>query len=368
MTIDLPPRRRLPADVRERMRPDFTEVRSRRDHTPLAVAAGVALLIASGIAITQSVVDRTPAPGRGDVHTPSSQDLSRCRAALNDPNWSSTEMVVFGLQKVLVGENSRFCELAASTAGVAAPDARPVQLEAGSITYRSGQIIAGVPPLGALTARAREVSTSHSRASSAAVVTPDFFVIHTPVPLTVTELVFDNRTVPLPAGAVLPAAATFDSFESGNADPWTPANIVARCADNAYANGTRAEDLRGWEPLISAQGILVAHRDHREWATCTFTTGPETLQPRPGLPAGENKPAIVSGAIGDAGFLMVGRTSRDAKTVELRGASTPAQTVNVTEGFFVAALPQVTGLTDPRAIQVTVRDAKNAVVYEGPMG
>jgi hypothetical protein len=172
----------------------------------------------------------------------------------------------------------------------------------------------------------------------------------------------------LPPGAVLPAAATYDSFESGNADPWTPANIVARCADNAYANGTRAEDLRGWQPLISAQGILVAHRDHREWATCTFATGPDPLQLHPGLPEGENKPAIVRGAFGNAGLLMAGRTSRNAKTVELRGASTPAQTVNVTDGFFVATLPQMTGLTDPRAIQVTVRDAKNAVVYEGPMG
>lgn len=373
MTIDLPPRRELPAYVKERMRPDFAEARAHRNRTPLAVAAGVVLLIAAGVAVTQTTFDRTPDPGRGRVVMPSDRDLSRCRAALGDQKWSSTDMVVFGVHKILAGEDGRFCELSSSTAGVAAPDARPVQLEAGSITYRSGSVIAGVPPLGALKARAREVSASHNRASADAVVTPDFFVIHTPIPLTVTELVFDDRTVPLPPSATLPPAATSDSFESGDPDPWTPANIVARCADKAYASGTRAEDLLGWAPLLSTgieqrEGILVAHRDHREWATCTFMTDTDPLRPHPGLPEGAAKPAIVSGAFGNAGFLVAGRTTSTAKTVELRHPSTPAVSADVVEGFFLARLPEPAGITDPRTVQITVRGARNEVVYEGPLG
>ncbi|MFS8098686.1 hypothetical protein LFM09_16260 [Lentzea alba] len=372
MTIGLPPRRELPADIKERMRPDFTEVPS-RNHIPLAVAAGVALLIAGGVAITQSVTDNSPEPGRGRVTVPSEQDVNRCRAAMKDETWKSTEMVTFGLYRVLISENGSFCELSGSTAGVVAPGAQPVQLEAGSIAYRSTRFIAGVPPLGALTARAREVSSAASRGATEAVVTPDFFVIHTPSSLNITEMVFDDRTVPVPSGASLPPAVISDSFESGNSDPWTPANIIARCADNAYAQGRSTDELRGWEPLLWTgvdrhEGVLLAHRDRREWATCTFTTRPDALQPHPGLPAAENKPLIVGGSFGSNGFLLAGRTSQAARTVELTTASASPVTADVTDGFFVATLPQVDGLTDPRTIQVTARDAGNQVVYRGPLG
>ncbi|HEX8870493.1 MAG TPA: hypothetical protein VF821_32810, partial [Lentzea sp.] len=73
MTVELPPRRKLPADVKERMRPVFAENRPRRNHTPLAVAAGVALLVAGGVMVTPSPVDRA-STADGRVIAPSRPD------------------------------------------------------------------------------------------------------------------------------------------------------------------------------------------------------------------------------------------------------------------------------------------------------
>jgi hypothetical protein len=380
MTINLPPRRELPADVKQRMRPDFTQV-PRRNHTPLAVAAGVILLIAGGVAVTRSDTENPLDPARARIVTPSGHDLARCRAALNDEGWSSTEMVVIGGRKVLVNKDNRFCELSRSRAYVAAPDAIGVRLEAGTVTYRSEQIIAGIPPLGARTARARQSNGTFSRGSTDAVVTPDFFVIHAAAPLNVTELVFDGRTVAVPVDAQLPVAKSTDSFESGDGDPWTPVNVLARCADSADPNAMRPEDVEGWRPLLTTglehrSGLLLAHRAGKEWATCLVAGAggdPGPLRKLHDVPSEPAKGRILDAYANGDEFVIVARTHRAATTVDVStggSRSLTARTAEVTDGFFAVKLPRgfdhVTSF--PTGLWIVARNAEKEIVYEGAMG
>lgn len=370
MTIDLPPRRVLPEDVKVRMRPAFAEARA-RNHIPLAVAAGVMLLIAGGVALTQPGT-RDADPGRDRLTTPSSQDVARCRAALNDQNWSSTEMAVFGLRKVLVGEDGRFCALTRSRASVAPPGFQPSQLEAGSITFRSSTVIAGVPPLGARTVKAREAGASYSRGSSDGVVTPDFFIVHTQSAMLSNELIFDVATVPIPQTTSLPAEGETDSFDSGDGNPATPVNILARCIDNALNNSARVEDLQDWEPLQTYgldrhNGLLLAHRGHREWATCIVAGGrPLDLSLIRTRPDGPDAAQLVGGYESGDEFIMVGRTTPAAKSVEVSGAGGPPVTADVADGHFIVALPTTGGVViSPGRLRLVARNAANEVVYEG---
>lgn len=379
MTIDLPPRRELPADVKERMRPEFTEVRNRRNHTPLAVAAGVALLVAGGFAVTQSVThDVDPAQSR--VIMPSSQDLSRCRTALNDQSWSSTEMVAFGLRKVLFGKDGRFCELSRTTATVATPESQPTQLEAGSVTYWSSQVIAGVPPRGTRTVSARQVHPSDSRTFSDAVVTPNFFIVAGPYGMSATELIFDGRTVPIPRGPSLPIpqgpppsrTRTVDSFDSGNSDPAAPVNLLAKCTDWAFAGSDRADDLQGWEPLLVAErhpGMLLAHRNHQEWASCALSENRTNALSRiRTASAGPDSATVLGGYQAEGEFIMVGRTHPSAKTVEVSDGTSPPVSSDVADGHFIARLPIPGGqMIIPANLHLIARNAGNEVVYEGVM-
>lgn len=374
MTIDLPPRRALPAEVKDRMRPVFTETRARRNHTPLAVAAGVTLLIAGGFAVTRSAGHDADL-GRDRLVAPSSQDVARCRAALKDENWSSADMAVFGLRKVLVGADGRFCELTRSRAVVTPPGFQPSQLEAGSITYRSAQVIAGVPPLGARTVKAREAGPGYSRGFSDGVVTPRFFIVHAQSAMTANQLIFDEDVVPIPQPPSMPVAGETDSYDSGDGNPMTPVNLLARCVDNAFGNSVGVEDLQGWEPLLVSgldrpSGMLLAHRGHQEWATCVVSSGGRSHSLSLIRTTSDDPDAslVVGGYQTGSEFIMVGRTIRAAKSVEMSVAGGAPVAAEVADGHFIAALP-ITGtvMIDPSQVLLTARNAANEVVHVAPM-
>ncbi|MFI6094081.1 hypothetical protein ACIA8G_00905 [Lentzea sp. NPDC051213] len=375
MAFDLPPRRELPADVKERMRPAFTEAPKRRNHAPLAVAAGVVLLVAGGVAITQpSILNIGPSHHR--VLTPSDRDLERCRTALHDQAWTSRRMVVFGLRKVLVGMDGRFCELTLTRASVASDGFQPVGLEGGSITYRSRRIIAGVPPFSAQTAKAKQTHGTHDNPGSFSdgVVTPDFFIVET-LSESTRELIFDGRTVQIPELPEKPAVGT-DSFESGDTDLWTPVNVVARCADNAYEIGWNGDHLQGWEPLQvvgldERDGLMLAHREHQKWAICSFS---ETETATGAGLKGDldiswdesDRPIILGGHKLGSGFVLAGRTSRSAKTVEVSDGGAPKVTADVEDGHFLVTLPNRGDQWAKRdQLRMVARDAENQIVYEG---
>lgn len=371
MTINLPPRRELPADVKERMRPALTEARPRRNHTPLAVAASVTLLIAGGVAVIQSATHDVD-PGHDRVVTPSGRDVDRCRTALNDQSWSSSEMVVFGPRKVLVGTDGRFCELTRSKAIVAPQGFEPTVLEAGRITYRSGNVIAGVPPLGARTAKARE-SDGDRRTAANSVVTPDFFIVHSQAQILSDQLVFDDRTYPIPRFTSWSAEGTTDSFESGDKDPWTPVNLLDRCIDNSSSNNVMsAEELQGWEPLQASgleghHGVLIAHRAHREWATCAFTeTRLNSLSPIRTTADDPDASLIIATHQSETEFTVIGRTHRSAKTVEVSDRGLPLGTAEVADGLFITTRPvSGTQMITPVPLYLVARDSDKEIVYEG---
>ncbi|WP_086661813.1 hypothetical protein [Lentzea kentuckyensis] len=373
MTIDLPPRRALPPDVKERMRPDFTKTRTRRNHTPLAVAAGVTLLVAGGITITQSATHDL-APARDRVVAPSSRDLARCRTALNDQNWSSAEMVVFGLRKVLAGTDGRFCELTASRASVAPQGFEPTRLDAGTITYRSSNVIAGVPPLGTRAVKARETVSGKPLHSSSGVVTPDFFIVHVSAAMRTNEIVFDEQVFPVQRFTSWSANGVTDSFESDDSDPWASVNVLARCIDNAFNNNKTVDELRGWEPLLESgleqhRGMLLAHRGHREWATCAFTeTRSDSLSLIRTTSGKPDSALVVGGHQSGSEFIMAGRTTSAAKTVEVSGTGVFPMTTNVADGHFIATFSLPIGndrMLSPADMRLVARNAEGEIVYEG---
>ncbi|ANZ42166.1 hypothetical protein BBK82_45785 [Lentzea guizhouensis] len=380
MTIDLPPRRALPVEVKERMRPAFTGA-PRRNHTPLAVAAGVALLIAGGVAVTQTTSDSAD-PAHDRVTAPSELDLARCRAALGDGGWRSTEMVVFDSRKVLIGADSRFCELTRSRAHVVNPAVAPVRLEAGTVAYVSDNFIAGIPPLGALSTRARESTSSYSRGSKDSVTTPDFFVAYFPSKLAITQLVFDDRFVPLPPDATPPRSSGTDSFESGDSDPATLDNRLARCLDGAAATAPLAT-APGWRPVVAAgfddgpTGVVVARQDGHpdRYGVChgssdtgfgTFTVN--TTSERPRLTGVLN----ISGGAGRQ--LIAGYAHPNGRFIEIDALGVPRVTVPVVDGFFAAELSGSltridadTGNLVTGVLMGVVRDADNSVIYTGSL-
>ncbi|MFD5828553.1 hypothetical protein [Lentzea sp. NPDC060358] len=371
MTVDLPPRRALPEDVRERMRPDFAEA-PRRRHAPLAVAAGVALLVAGGVAVTRSLGHDVD-PGRDRVVAPTIRDLDRCRAALGDQAWSSSGMVVFGPRKVLVGDDGRVCELTLTRAGFSSRVPQPVELEAGSITYRSANVIVGVPPEGTTAVQVRVANPAHGRGQSEAVVTRDFFVVHNPLTVTSDELVFDDRPVTVPRTMRWPAGGEVDSFESGDPDPWAPVNVLARCVDSAFmTENAKAEDLRYWEPLLESgldrrDAVLVAHRGHGEWASCAVSERRvNALSTIRTAPADPNAAQVLGGRQAGSEFVMIARTTPAATTAEVSDSGGPPVAADVADGFFIARLPLTGGeMISPARLRLVARDAGNQVVYDG---
>jgi hypothetical protein len=384
MAFDLPARRELPADVKERMRPDFAksgQSPARRSPAPLAVAAGVALLIAGGVVVTQSISDRA-SPGHVRVVSPSSQDLARCRAALDDQNWQSTEMVVFGLRKVLHGDDGRFCELTRSKARVASQDFEPVALEEGSITYHSSKIIAGVPPKGATTAKAEQGYYTHVRpdAFRDGMVTENFFVVETYKEGSGSALLFDERSMPMPR-VPEKSATTTDSFDSGDPDRGSLENRLLACVDDAFEGSSKtAEQLENWQTVIvtgleEQRGVLLARQDD-ELAYCHF--GPKSsgsLQVLNYAHEEPGEPYVLSSKHVGPDYVIVGRVDRCAKTVEVSDRDGSAVTAEVADGYFLAAVPLTDGgesLKPGRPIEdgrlhVVVRDENNEVAYEGDL-
>lgn len=388
MTINLPPRRELPAEVKERMRPVFVDQR-RRNHTPLAVAAGVALLIAGGAVMTQSGTgDHSIDPAGGRVTAPSAHDLARCRAAFGDQGWLSAEMVGFDGRKMLIGKDSRFCELTRSQAFVVDQALKPVRMEAGTLSYLSDQFVAGIPPLGALKTRAREATGTYSRSSMDSVTTPDFFVAYLPTKLNVTELVFDDRTVPLPQGMTPPRPRPTDSYESGNGDPTTNQNRLARCLDASVSTAAAANEP-GWRAVGSGGfdgtgpiGVVVARQDGhpRRYGVCQVNSVGSTGSGNFSTGDLGDKPSIVVGIVGIVGLsgnerqLVAGRAPLRGRTIELSSAGWPSVTATVAEGLFVAAMPGSMTVNDPstngqimRAVTAVVRGEDNSVLYSGQL-
>ncbi|MEU3643697.1 hypothetical protein AB0E59_10005 [Lentzea sp. NPDC034063] len=380
MAFDLPPRRELPAEVKDRMRPAFEDSREepeRRGRAPLAVAAAV-LLIAGGVAATQFVVQpfiHQARPGNERVVQPSGQDLARCRTALGDQDWQSAEMVEFGLRKVLIGLDGRFCELTRSQAFVAADGFRPAALQEGSVAYRSGRVIAGVPRSGARTVKARpKPGSSQSFEPEAGVVTPHFFVIETRHNVSALDLVFDDRAMPMP---VIPenSATGSESYESGDANPWTPVNLIARCTDQAYAMGVSAAELQGWEPMLAAgldqhDGMVVAHREHDVWAGCSFSggsSGPTTWEQLRMITEKPEKPVLLGTHEAESTLMVVGRIKRSVNTVEVSDGDGSSVTADVVDGHFLAAVPvnRDDKTEYAQRLHVVGHDTDNAVVYEG---
>jgi hypothetical protein len=378
MAFDLPPRRALPADVKERMRPDYAESlqppeRGRR--APLAVAAAV-LLIAGGVAATQFVTQPfiyKARPGHERVVQPSGQDLARCRTALGDQNWQSSEMVELGLSKVLVGQDGRFCELTRSKAFVASQSFRPANLQEGTVTYRSHGIIAGIPPKDARTLKTgpKPEFRDQDFKTGDGVVTPHFFVVDTRYKDAHFDLVFDDRAIPVPD---IPEKSITESqsFESGDPDPWTLVNVIARCTDTSYQNGANADDLQNWEPLLVSgldqqEGVLIAHREHDAWATCVF--GPAVghgvhWEHLPDITKKPEKPVLVTVFGNKSALMAVGRIKRSVDTVEVSIDDESAVTADVVDGYFIATIPGATRDSTER-LHLVGRDSDNEVVYEG---
>ncbi|CAL9399238.1 hypothetical protein SUDANB95_01414 [Actinosynnema sp. ALI-1.44] len=248
---ELPPRRSLPPDVRERMRHRVLG----RSHRPLAVAAAVAVLV-GGLVVARSV-ERADGPAAFPTTPPTTShrpfsgpedaqvvptttaDLSRCGFT------TALFTVRLNGRRVLAAPGERFCELTHATTSTST---LAVAVPLGDLEVRwrspSGVLVGKVPPdLVRMSARA-------TIAPLPSVLADHGYFVARPSPRgAVLELSYrerPDRTQPVDPAAVPVTAKTVDFYPSGVADP--AANVLDRCLDHGMLDGTRiVSDVVPWQ-------------------------------------------------------------------------------------------------------------------------
>lgn len=379
---ELPPRRSLPPDVRERMR---RRVLGRpHGRAPLAVAAAVAVLV-GGLVVARSA-DRADGPAALPTTPPTSShrpfsgpddaqvvpttaaDLSRCGFT------AALFTVRLNGRRVLAAPGERFCELTHATTSTST---LAVAVPLGDLEVRwrspSGVLVGKVPPdLVRMSARA-------AVAPLPGVLTDHGFFVARPAPRgTVFELSYRDR--PDRAQAVDPAAVpvtakTADFYPSGVADP--AANVLDRCLDNGMLDSTQiVSDVVPWQlgAVVAADtdiGLAVLRGPSDNTAYCRVEQYRAVTVDGPMGGVGSRTDAFQVRALyprdaGARGYVLqvAGTLREDVHRVELLGGS--GVRVEVRDRTFagVVGLPSL----EPQAlkgVQLTAYAADGTVLQSG---
>ncbi|MFD0206605.1 MULTISPECIES: hypothetical protein [Saccharothrix] len=290
---DLPPRRPLPPDVRERLRRRVLGGGGAR--APLAAAAAAVVLIAGGAIVAQSTQGDTnavtppsttsttgPSPDQSPVTavTPGTTAGDATRCGLGDADVRFT----LGLagRRILVTRDDRFCELTHTTISTSNPevDAVPLAGGAAAVLWRSGSaVLVGRVPAGTSRVQLNSGDPTGTGPMPVSLV-HDLFV--TPYTTTGMSVDFITPSGPVSAGidvAALPTpqvwGAPREELPAGDPD-------VARCLDQALrdAAGWVGDPLK-WRPgaLVGpeADARLVLHDQAGKTAYCEFRQGRPSL-------------------------------------------------------------------------------------------
>jgi hypothetical protein len=111
---------------------------------------------------------------------------------------------------------------------------------------------------------------------------------------------------------------------------------------------------------------------HREWATCALTeTRSDSLSLIRTTPGDQDSALVVGGHQSGSEFVLAGRTTSAAKTVEVSDRGGPPVTANVADGHFIVRFPVYIGddqKFSPANLSLVARNADGKIVYEGGIG
>ncbi|MEJ2854491.1 MULTISPECIES: hypothetical protein [unclassified Saccharothrix] len=393
---ELPPRRALPPDVRERMRRRVFGRPARGSATdraggrgaggPLAVAAAVAVLVGGLVVARTADQDGSGAlptpstaatrgfagPDDAQVVATTSEDLSRCGLS------AALFTVRFDGRRVLADRSDRYCELTYATTSTST-SAISVPVGDLRVTWRSpsGVLVGKVPPnLAGL------VTRSSRGALPSALTDYGYFVTLSSSPTTVFELTHREQPVQvhtLDPATVPDAARTVDFHPSGVADP--AANVLDRCLDVGMLSSARpVSDVVPWTlgAVVGADttaGLAVLRGPAGTTAYCRLDLYRAKQVDGPmggvGSPADAYQVrALVSRNSGPPlGFvLLVGGTLRDdVHRLELVDASGP-RPVEVRDRTFAGVLTELSS-TDVSAVgaRLTAYARDGTVLQTGPV-
>ncbi|MCP2170207.1 hypothetical protein [Goodfellowiella coeruleoviolacea] len=305
--FELPPRRRLPDEIRQRMRTRVWEglgepdQRPRwtvtvRGRAPIAVAAAVVVLVAGGVTLLQSVQGgggQPTAGGQATTTRPSQQlgpllvpgvaqsAVDKCQAvafAQTTPGdyaepdrWRPRFSVSLPGREVAVFDAAGpvFCELTRTTVtvspAVAAPQVLDVSAPASAARVTSLFQTANHTLAGTVDSQVTGLELGLANADGSngvlgrAALMDGVFVAN--LPLSERGAAQGGRLLlsattptgtltgsgPVPDGRVW-QGTTVDVWPSGDSDPTSRRNQLDRCLDRALVNGLPGTDAEGWQP------------------------------------------------------------------------------------------------------------------------
>jgi hypothetical protein len=417
--FDLPPRRSLPPEVRERMRPRLGErpASSRsRLRVPLAAAAGVAVLATAAIVVTQ-YVGKDPVPPAPAVTPPPGLDvakadaeLDRCWAAVRSEHaaakfppretWvpvlytEGTYAPDLHVTGAIADGKPLFCQTTATTATVTDPTKPPGYVEGsrtGSLLASDVGVLAGVVdpswphlfvddteaeqaeglfllPTGIDYSEDRDIIVSKEEPTgpSAPLGEPGPGQQVMPRPARPAVVVTDRppATEPerdSPSGQVLGTCLAESEAPVVDPDTWQPGAMVEAGASHVVMargpNGVGRCEHFG--PSASGSGDFYMFFD-------------ETLTR---LPASVDRPTVMPlySSIDDDTWVAVGALPENAATLTLTLGNGDTVDAEVALGTFATRMPpgvaQEKG--DPTSAgtitSARVLDANGSVIYEGPV-
>jgi hypothetical protein len=421
-----PPRREMPQEVRERLRRKLwrdLDRPARFRRAPLAVAAGVALLAAGAVVVTQSV----PSP-RADLPTlatvsptasaapASPADLDRCYAAAETSptvpdrsQWTlsfSTEVGGVAVIAARAGGKPLFCESTLTSVTVSDPSAAPAFARGsttGAVFATPNGTVAGVvdPAWDSFEIRAADDK-------DALVAPPEkadgMFVLYTSVALgpathlQAQQLPADDNTVrpddndpaypvrdipavpaplvsvvdrPAPADrASLPGRSLTDCMSSNHdpqpdRDSWQPgAAVTVKDSELIMAVNAKGVSACQWQPGPGAKKTVAEPSDQMFQSYLQFVRQPQPVD-------AAQMPVVT----GDDGALVICGTVRadtTKMTVDLTG--TTEFVTDVRSGTFISVVPDSlvdeTGELDDdhlASLTTTLYDARGNELYRGPL-
>lgn len=408
--LDLPPRRPLPPEIRDRLREriDAAAPRAGRFRAPLAAAAGVAVLAAGAVIVAQSVAGSpdgfTPGAPTSTTAAPGGSELDRCWAAVvtagkanrypDRAQWRevvSTDSDTSRVTAFRAAGKPVFCQTMARTVVVSDPNAEPALAPGtgtGSLLATNIGGLGGVADPSWTRVGVEIHDQSGSDTMTTATAKDGLFVVAGWSDRAVRTRVYDQidddparldtaamlPTAPPPPVSVVdrpadapPQDVEFLSTCLGKADPaapdahlWQPGAsvatdlstaMVARNADKfgvCYHNATsdRSHDDYTFEPVDTPRAVDPVSRVH---AQLTLNS------------SDDDRP------------LVLGVLPEQATSLRLEFDGGTKIDADVANGSFAALLPPrsihdsgqpVDGM---KLVHAVARDARGKVVYEGPV-
>ncbi|TWP46724.1 hypothetical protein FKR81_34620 [Lentzea tibetensis] len=364
MNIELPPRRQLPPEIKERMRPTITRARP-RGRAWMGAAAAAALVITGGVFLTQSTQQHEPAP-----FAAVSADLARCREALRDDRWSVVNTLELRARKVLVGIDGRLCELTRTR--VTAFDA------AGATAVRTPSgLVVGRPPVQARSMTAHQHDPAAPRAdwSPPTVITLDLFLVDAdptkPENSTLT-MEFDGHQVQLTFGDIPVRGTPQDSY-SNDASTAHSANLLDRCLDNAIPKRAAPGFENDWQAgaMTGVPGVLLARNGKGDWGVCEVDdAGSGALTGTIARnPAASGVEVLHRGWVAGTGtFTIAGLAPAGTKVeLDLGGGTVLAPPLPITLGSFALQHRFAPAANPPAGAMIKLVNSANEVIYIAPV-